>query len=103
MEVSFRYGSKSSSDFYWWESVRRDIHDITNNGKYIHRNVLLQKILCDLGPRKQHCQTPRDHPPTKATEREIQITNVGTQGITEDDHLTMTTNLYPSHCRKRHW
>ena len=53
------------------KSSRRDINDFTYNGDYPDRNVLLQKIVCDPGPRKQPCKIPRDYPPTQTAKWEI--------------------------------
>ena len=46
---------------YCGESVRGDIHDFAYNGQYPDWNVLLQKLLCDPGARKQHCKIPTDY------------------------------------------
>ena len=58
-------------------------------------NVLLQKLSFERGPRKQHCTIPRDYPPAQTIKWEIQITNVGAQGITEDNNRTQTTSFIP--------
>ena len=103
MEISYQYGSKSFSSSLLRESVWRDIHDLAYLGQYPDWNVLLQKIIRDPGPRKQHCKIPRDYTPTQTTKWEIQTTNVGAQGITQDNDLTQTTSLPSRGSWKGHW
>ena len=61
-----------------------------------------KKIFGNTRPRKQYCQIPRNHPSVETTKWEVQIANVGTQNITEDNHTTATTSLHPSGSRKGH-
>ena len=85
---------------FFGKKFRREFHDSAYNGEYRDWNVLLQKILRDPGARKQHRKVRRDYTSTQTADWENQITIVGARGITDDNHLTQTTNLLSIYGRK---